>query len=311
MKFDIITFGGAVVDAFVYTNVHEVHKKMCYNVGEKIAINKLQFSTGGGGTNTSVSFSKLGLKTGTIIKIGKDENSQLILNELKKEKVSFLGKQEQGLTDFSVILDSKEHDRTVLTYKEKSNNISLSDVPLKKLKTKWFYFSATDNTSLDTQKALALYASKNKIYNPSSYLTKKGVGYIKKILDHVDVLILNNDEAKDLIPEGDLFQGLHSLGPKIVCITYGGEGNKVSDGSRILTSLPRKIKVAERTGAGDAFASAFVTGIIKTNNPEVAIKLGSLNAESVIQIPGAKNGLLTWKEISKQLKENLIKVRQN
>ena len=244
MKFDIITFGGAVVDAFVYTNVHEVHKKMCYNVGEKIAINKLQFSTGGGGTNTSVSFSKLGLKTGTIIKIGKDENSQLILNELKKEKVSFLGKQEQGLTDFSVILDSKEHDRTVLTYKEKSNNISLSDVPLKKLKTKWFYFSATDNTSLDTQKALALYASKNKIklaYNPSSYLTKKGVGYIKKILDHVDVLILNNDEAKDLIPEGDLFQGLHSLGPKIVCITYGGEGNKVSDGSRILTSLPRKI----------------------------------------------------------------------
>ncbi|MBU0907682.1 MAG: carbohydrate kinase family protein [Nanoarchaeota archaeon] len=312
MKYDIITFGGAVVDAFIYTNVHEVKKEMCYPVGEKIEINKLHFETGGGGTNTAVSFAKLGLKTGAIIKLGKDGNSQLILNELKKNKIDFLGKQEDGLTDFSVILDSKEHDRTILTYKEKSNDIALPEVSLMKLKTSWFYFSAADNSSLDTQKALALYASKNNIkiaYNPSSYLTKKGINHIKKILDHTEVLILNDEEARDLVPEGDLFKGLHTLGPKIVCITFGGQGNKVSDGNRVLTSIPRKIKIAERTGAGDAFASGFVAGIIKTNDIETAIKIGSLNAESVIQIPGAKNGLLTWKEISSQLKQNLIKVK--
>lgn len=313
MKFDIITFGGAVVDAFVYTNVHEVKKEMCYPIGEKIAINKLQFSTGGGGTNTAVSFAKLGFHVGAIIKIGKDENSQLILNELRKNKITLLGKQEDGLTDFSVILDSKEHDRTVLTYKEKSNNISLSNIPLKNLKTSWFYFSAADARSLDTQKALALYASKNNIklaYNPSSYLTKKGHNHIKEILAHAEILILNEDEARDLVPEGDLFSGLHALGPKIVCITLGGKGNEVSDGNRIIKSIPRKIKIAERTGAGDAFASGFVAGFIKTQSIETAIKVGSLNAESVIQIPGAKNGLLTWKEVSHQLKQNLIKIRQ-
>jgi ribokinase len=311
--YDVITFGGAVVDAFVYTNVHEIKREMCYPIGEKIAINKLHFESGGGGTNTAVSFSRLGLKVGAIIKIGKDGNSELILNELKKNKVAFLGKQEPGLTDFSVILDSKEHDRTILTYKEKSNDISLSDISLKHLKTKWFYFSACDNRSLDTQKALALYASKNNIklaYNPSSYLTKKGHVHIKSILDHTKVLILNDGEAKDLVPEGDLFRGLHAFGPRIVCITYGGQGNKVSDGNSIFTSIPRKIKVAERTGAGDAFASGFVTGIIKTNDPESAIKMGSLNAESVIQNAGAKKGLLSWKEMSKQLKQNLIKVKE-
>lgn len=313
MEYDVITFGGAVVDAFVYTNVHEFKKEMCYPIGEKIAINKLHFSTGGAGTNTAVSFARLGLKTGAIIKVGKDSNANLILNELKKNKVAFLGKQEEGQTDFSVILDSHEHDRTILTYKEKSNDISLSDVSLKNLKTKWFYFSATDNRSLDTQKALALYASKNNIkiaYNPSSYLTKKGPDHIKKILDHTEVLILNDGEARDLVPQGDLFAGLHALGPKIVCITLGGKGNKVSDGKSILTALPRKIKIVERTGAGDAFASGFVTGIIKTNDIQTAVKLGSLNAESVIQHAGAKIGLLTWKEISNQLKQNLIKVRR-
>jgi sugar/nucleoside kinase (ribokinase family) len=197
-----------------------------------------------------------------------------------------------------------------LTYKEKSNDISSLDLSFKNLKTKWFYFSAADGKSLETQKKLAAFAKKNKIkiaYNPSSYLTKKGINYIKKILDHTEVLILNETEAKDLIPREDLFLGLHKAGPRIVCITYGGKGNKVSDGVRILTALPRKIKVAERTGAGDAFASGFVTGIIKTNDIETATKIGSLNAESVIQIAGAKKGLLTWKELNKQLK-NGIKV---
>ena len=311
MTYDIITFGGAVVDAFVYTNVQETQNKMCYNIGEKIAINKLQFSTGGAGTNTAVAFAKLGLKTGAIIKVGKDSNADLILNELKKNKITFLGKQEPGQTDFSIVLDSKDHDRTILTYKEKSNDILLSDINLKNLKTNWFYFSAADENSLNTQKALALYASKNNIrlaYNPASYLTKKGAAHIKKILSHAEILILNEGEAKDLIPQGDLFDGLHALGPKIVCITLGGKGNKVSDGTHILTSTPRDIKVAERTGAGDAFASGFVTGIIKTNDIKTAVKIGSLNAESVIQAPSAKNGLLSWKEMSRQLKNARIKI---
>jgi len=309
--FDIITFGGAVVDAFLDTDVPQKGKDLCYLAGSKIAVKNLKFSTGGGGTNTAVSFAKLGLRTGTIIKVGTDGNSQLILNELKQNKISFLGKQELGLTDFSVILDSKEHNRTILTHKEKSNSISYKDIPLNKLKTKWLYFSALDSTSLETQKKLALFAKKNKIklaYNPSSYLTKRGPTYIKDIIKYCDALILNDSEAHDLIPNGDLFKGLHNLGPEIIAITFGKKGNKVSDGSRIIATRPRKIKVRERTGAGDAFASAFVASLTKSNSLEAAIIAGSLNAESVIQIPGAKNGLLDWKGMSKELRKGKIKI---
>jgi sugar/nucleoside kinase (ribokinase family) len=48
----------------------------------------------------------------------------------------------------------------------------------------------------------------------------------------------------------------------------------------------------ERTGAGDAFGSGFVSGMILENDIEYAIQLGSANATSVIQEIGAKNGLL-------------------
>jgi ribokinase len=311
MKFDVITLGGAVVDAFLDTDVPQKGKDICYLAGSKIQVKGLKYSTGGGATNTAATFSSLGLKTGAIIKIGTDTNAELILNELKKRKITFLGEQSPGSTDFSAILDSKEHNRTVLTYKEKSDSITYKDIPIPKLKTSWFYFSSLNSTSLKTQIKLSQFAKKNNIkiaYNPSSYLTKKGLTNIKPLIKKTNALILNEEEARHLIPKGDPFQKLHDLGPEYVCITFGKKGNKLSYKNKIITALPRKIKVKERTGAGDAFASGFVAGLIIFNDPKKAIQLGSLNAESVIQIPGAKNGILTKSQALKQIKNNKIKI---
>lgn len=314
VKFDIISVGSGLVDAFVYTNLPEVHKEMCYKVGSKIAVPEMKFYTGGGGTNTAVSFSKLGLKTGWLGKIGKDTNGEMILKELSKNRVVFLGCKGKENTGFSVILDSKEHERTVLTYKGASDTLKISEVNFNKLKTKWFYFSSMAGSAFEVQKKLVEFAKKNKIkiaFNPSSYLTEKGAQHLKKIMENTEIIILNEEEAKMLILEGDLFSGLHKLGPKIVCITYGPKGNEVSDGKNRYLSLPHNIKIKERTGAGDAFASAFVAGYIKTKGDiKFAIQAGSLNAESVVMIPGAKNGLLTWKELEKKIKTSPVKIIQ-
>jgi len=51
MKFDIVTFGSAVIDVFVNTDVAEKHGFINYPVGEKILIEDLKFDWGGGGTN--------------------------------------------------------------------------------------------------------------------------------------------------------------------------------------------------------------------------------------------------------------------
>ena len=52
MKFDIVTFGSAVVDVFVDTDIAEKNKFISYPVGSKILIKDLKFDVGGGGTNT-------------------------------------------------------------------------------------------------------------------------------------------------------------------------------------------------------------------------------------------------------------------
>ena len=60
--------------------------------------------------------------------------------------------------------------------------------------------------------------------------------------------------------------------------------------------------MVDRTGAGDAFGSAFTSGYIETGDISHAIQLGTANATSILQEFGATNGILKkgeWGEWSK------------
>ena len=212
MKYDIITVGSAVIDAFLETDVKEKGNDICFPGGSKIAIEKLFFSTGGGGTNTAVAFSKLGFKIGFLGKLGNDEHGDIILRELKKDRVDFLGERGKEATGYSVIIDGVNRNRAILTHKGANDGFMFKDVNVKKLNTKWVYFSSMIGDSLSMQSRLADWAKKNGIkiaYNVSSYLTKNADAMVKNILRKADILVLNDSEALDLVPRGNLFEGLH------------------------------------------------------------------------------------------------------
>jgi ribokinase len=314
--YDVITFGSALVDTFVYTGLHEIKNKgkkfIAYNVGEKFLIKETEQFTGGGGSNTAVSFSRLGLKTGIITKLGNDPVADIVLKELKKENITFLGKKIKGKSAFSVVLDSFERDRTILTYKAINNDIGINDIKLRK--TKWLYFSSLMGKSHKTQEKLARIAKKKGIkiaYNPSSYQTSQGRKYLSKILKNTDLLVFNMDEAKMISNKNKpetILKDLTKLGPKTVCITDGKEAVYVYNTNKMYKAKPHKMKVLERTGAGDAFASGFVAGIVKGKSIEQSIAIGITNSESVIQYRGAKNKLLKYSEVLKILKKKPVEV---
>ncbi len=299
MKFDVVSFGSAVVDVFVHTDIAEKKGFMNYPIGEKILIKDLKFDIGGAGTNTAVAFSRLGLKTGCVCEFGDDENGNRIKQLLKKEKVKFLGKTVKGeLTGYSVVLDSKGGDRTILTYKGANDEVSLRDIS--KFKTKWLYFSSLLGKSFNTQKELALKLREKRgtklAYNPSSYQIKHM--NILSLLKITDILIVNKEEAEMLLKrykpqEKDLLLGLHKLTKGIIVITDRDRPTFCYDGNRKYSIKPHKeIKVVERTGAGDAFASGFVAGQIAGKTITRSLELGIKESEAVIQHFGAKNNLI-------------------
>lgn len=310
--YDIITIGSALSDIFVDTGLKTTRKHnqrlIAYPVGYKIAVKDIKFSIGGGGTNTAVGFARMGLKTAFLGKIGNDESANEILNMLKKEKIDFIGKQETSISGHSIILDSFEHNRTILTYKGPSDNLRFSEVKLNKLKTKWLYLASSMKQTLATQKKLAAYAKKHKIkvaFNPSEYEVKMGLKKLKPILTKTDFLSFNRDEAeiltkKKTIPQ--IFKKLNSLGITIICITNGDKEINAYYQGKTYKLIPKKIKPVEMTGAGDSFASGFLSAWIKERDIELALKVGLANSESVISHYGAKNKLLTWREVLKKVR---------
>lgn len=311
--YDIITVGSALKDIFVDTGLKTMrtHNKrvIAYPIGFKIAVNDIKFSIGGGGTNTAVGFSRMGLKTAFLGKIGNDESAEEILSLLKKEKVDFIGKQESSTSGHSIILDSFHHNRTILTYKGPSDNLKMSDVKLSKVKTKWIYLASGMKQTLATQKKLASYAKKHKIkvaFNPSEYEVKLGLSKLKPILTKTSLLIFNRQEAEILTKQKTvprIFKKLNSLGISTIVITNRENEINAYHQGKTHKLMPNKIKPVEMTGAGDSFACGFLSAMIKTNDINTALKVGLANSQSVISHYGAKNKLLTWNEVKKKIKK--------
>jgi ribokinase len=173
--YDVVTLGSGTVDAFVQTGnrLFRGKKRISVPFGSKIVSDDIHFDVGGGGTNTAVSFSRLGLKVAYLGKIGSGPNSQRVRDLLRKEKVDVSHIPRcRGRTGFSIILDAKGHDRTIITYKGSSDDLKFSEVKLGKLKTRWLYSSSMMNESFATLERLVAWAHKRGIgvmFNPSSY----------------------------------------------------------------------------------------------------------------------------------------------
>lgn len=316
--YDVITVGSSTVDVFARTEFSEhIHKGkkdlMAYPIGTKILIKELEFTTGGGATNTAVAFVRLGLKTACLTKTGSGANSQKVISHLEREGVkSLVVREKNGRTGYSIILDSMQHDRTILTFKGSNNCLMYKEIDLSKLKTKWFYFSTMMGQSFKTLKKLAAYAKRNNIrvaFNVSPYLAKKGLNYINPILVHTDIFVLNGEEALLLTKDGHIehqLKKLKKIVKDVVVITDGRHTFHAYDGGFMYSGNPRKIKVIETTGAGDAFAASFLAGIIKKKDIGFALKVASANAESVIQHHGAKNKLLKYNEVLRLINQHKI-----
>jgi ribokinase len=321
-SYDIVSVGSATVDVFAKTESELIKIKtlrseeelIAYPSGSKILITEVDFLFGGGGTNTAVSFSRLGLNAAYLGKVGQDENGHKILKHLRKEKVDFVGKHGRDISGYSIILDSIEEDRTILAFKGANDKLKYSELTCSSFNTPWYYFSSMVGESYKTLEKLAAYAERKKAkiaFNPSNYLAEKGMSALKKVLSKTYALILNDEEAKLLVGVGtpeDHLTALHNAGPEIVVITMGKHGAIASDRKHIYSIKPPKVKVHETTGAGDAFAAGFVAGLVKKKHIEFALHLGAINAAGCVSQYGSHVGLPTWKEAHKMLRKLKVKV---
>jgi len=307
--YDIVSIGSSTRDIFINANDFKVldmsdfatGKALCFPFGSKIEIKKMVFTSGGGGTNAAVTFSRQGLSTACVGVVGEDLNGQEVLNELAKEGVEtkYFQKHDDDFTAYSVILVDLSGERTILSYKGEGQHFDVNKIDFDSLQTKWLFLDSLGG-HYDLLEKSVNWAVTNNIKlatNPGGKELEHGLEKLKPLLKNFSIVIMNQEEASGLTgidykKEEDIFKFMDEMIGGIFVMTKGQEGVVVSDGKNIYRAGVPDSPVVERTGAGDAFSSGFVSEYIRSGDISKAIQFATANASSVVTQYGGKAGIL-------------------
>jgi len=314
---DVITIGSATREVFLISKDIKIIRSdksstgalECVTLGSKIEIDQKVLTTGGGATNAAATFASLGFDTATIARVGDDSPGRGLIEELTKHKINtdLIRTVKGGDTAYSILLTAPTGQRTVLIHRGVSATFSTKDIPWNKLKANWLYLTSLGG-NLALAKKIIKEAHKKNIqvaYNPGIKEIAKGLSAFAPLLPMLSVLNMNLEEAMALSGKKDIKEiarifNRHNL---ILLITDGANGSYACLGDEHWFAKASKSKVVSRTGAGDAFGSAFVAALIKGKDIPEAQQIATLNAQSVIASIGAKEGILNKLPNATELKK--------
>lgn len=314
-NYDVVTIGAAVLDIFMKSDKFKVVKSndlpggiaMCEVYGGKMEVEEVTIVSGGGATNCAVSFAKKELRTAIIAEMGNDPQALLVHQDLEVAQVDtrFLIQEEGETTAVSVILIADDGGRSIMVHRGASAMLTKHDIPMNELESRWMHITSLGG-NMELLKNILTWAQQKKIrvsMNPGM----KEIEHKDKLvplLDTVEILFVNREEAKLLwgidYADEELWRNQQSLpGAHVTVVTDSSRGGKVSIKGKVsFYEAEKAIKVVDTTGAGDAFASGMIAGVLYGKTYEQAIRWGVKSATSVLESVGAKRGLLTLAEIN-------------
>lgn len=320
--FDIISIGDATLDTFIDLETAEVKCKpnsedcwLCLDFAEKIPIYHFDRKVAGNAANNAVGSSRLGMKAAFWTILGNDNTGRLVRNTMIKEGVSdrFVQIREKSESNFTVVLNY-QGERTQLVYRHPRK------YKLPKLnKTQWIYLTAMAKEHVLITDPLVDYIKQKQVrlaYNPGKEQIICNIEDCAHLLDVTTVLFVNKKEAQSLLRSRatnikTLMKKLRNLGPEIIVITDGPHGSYSFDGTAMYWCDIYPAELVERTGAGDAYATAFVGALHYNRAIEEAMIWGTINSAAVIGKIGPQDGLLTRTQIEYREKHKpFLKVKK-
>jgi sugar/nucleoside kinase (ribokinase family) len=235
--------------------------------------------------------------------IGTDENGKQMVEAFREDNV---------LVDFVEFQGEKTNLSTVLSF-QGERTIFQFHAPRKyvlpeNFDAKWLYLTSMNEGFEDTFPSLIKLVKERGLkvfYNPGTFQLRAGLDVNLEMFKVLELLVLNKEEAQRLVGDGDMSKLLHELkelGPAKVVITDGRKGacaiNENGEGY-FLNEFPGDR--IESTGAGDSFGCGLISGLYLGRSLVESMKLGAVEASSVVSEVGAQAGLLTLDECDKRL----------
>ncbi|MHA1606548.1 MAG: carbohydrate kinase family protein [Candidatus Freyarchaeota archaeon] len=296
---DVVCLGEVIAD---FIPVGEREFKLCF---------------GGAPMNTAIACSRLGLSTATIASVGDDPFGSFLLGTLRGSGVDVRRVRVKPLRTTLAFVSRVKGENEFFFYRRPwvisaDTEIDLGEEDLKlALKAKVFHFTGLPLSHEPLRESIMEFVGKlrgsvivsfDPTYRPDSWVSKeeareatiKAMSTSDVILATIEEfrLVLGVEEAEDAVRE------CLRLGAKMVGVKMGGRGACLSDDSTLWVMDAYPVKVVDTVGAGDAWNSGIIYGLVKGLHVSDTLKLANAVAALSCTAPGAVEGLPTIREVN-------------
>jgi sugar/nucleoside kinase (ribokinase family) len=247
------------------------------NAGELTITDRFLSTVGGCAANTAVDLRRLNRSVAVAGKIGCDMFGDFVVGELQRQgiEVSSISRSPTLPTASTVILNVRGEDRRYLHCIGANAEFSLSDFDFRTLENARILYVggylAMPGFSPDDLAHLFEAAHRRTLTTVLDVVIPAGASVsldcVKPVLPFTDYFLPNQDEARRLTGlEAPAAQAkrLGELNPSCtIVITRGREGSLARCGTALIDTAPFQVESIDESGAGDAFAAGFITGLLE------------------------------------------------
>jgi sugar/nucleoside kinase (ribokinase family) len=258
--------------------------------------------------------SVLGAQVAFITRVGPDALGKIALERIGESKVDLsrivvgAGPTSTGVT----VLLPHGKERHILTYLGTMAELSIEDLDLDYLKSaRHFHLS-----SLFLQRALApalpsLFRELRSAGLTLSLDTNddpddKWNGVLDELLDLVDILMPNEDEACRIARTQSADEAIEDLAKRVPCVVVkrGPQGSITRAGGQTFTAPPVAVSPVDTIGAGDSFNAGFLFGWLRNLPPQECLRAGNITGALSTQRPGGTEAFRDKELVAAFLKEH-------
>ena len=270
--------------------------------GKLQLLDTVRLKTGGCGMNTSIGLGKLGNKTAMLGKVGEDGFGSFMRDTLVSHgiDVSGLVVEKEGMTSVSVVLLGSDGERSILHCLGTNRTLCFEDVDLALVRNAGVLFIGgtflmPSFDGKDAAKLLSYAKDQGSVTAMDTAWDSTGrwLDIIEPCLAHLDWFLPSIEEAAEItgLSETDeMAVFFKARGVGNVVIKLGESGCYVNADEEFY--LPAfNVDCVDTSGAGDAWCSGFLTGVVRGMSVRDAAELGSAAGALCVTAIGTTDGL--------------------
>lgn len=321
MKKSVIGIGSALVDILTRIdndnilselNIPKGSMQLVDETSSALIEKKLEsydssMAPGGSAANTIHALAKMGIESGFVSYVGKDEIGKFFEDSMNSVGVKPLMFHSDTVSGTARTIISADGERTFATNLGASVELN-ENVITSELFNNWNYCYLEGyliaNKNLFKK---VIYTAKEcgckVILDLASYnVVEDNRDFLNELLPQIDIIFANEEEAK-VLTNKSAEESLEYIAQHtdIAVVKIGKRGSLIKRGNEVVKIGCNKVDVVDTTGAGDMYAAGFLYGLINDYDLERCGNIGNLLAESIIQVIGAKMDENRWEIFKKTI----------